>query len=387
MEMRSQNQSVSGTQRLPLLSCVVQAGGASRRMGFDKATAPFLGSTLIERVLDRLSGVGAELVVTSGRSDDLAFLEEQPFGGLPVRVVPDIAGPAGAMRGIASSLAAARLPLVCIAACDMPFISSDLIRLMADRLERDGLDACVPRTGLGLEPLCAVYRRDACLPAAERLLATGAQRIRFLLESVHTGYIEESEVRTVCGDLSCFDNVNTPADLERARQLCAAAAEAVARSAGPHTESSGIAPERAGSRHHHHLDYVHVDEEERAMSEETCDCGRCGGGCRSERDEEAAAAYRAAHAEDAVPTVAADDGGAERKIVVSFSSTFDVMEAERLCHEAGVPGRIRPLPAGVTADCGLAWVMPFSGDALAAFRAAVEGHVVPEDYRQLVLSA
>lgn len=383
MEMRSQTRPGAVPSRVPGLSCVVQAGGASRRMGFDKATAPFLDSTLIERVLDRLSGAGAELVVTSGSPGGLSFLEGRLFGGLTVRVASDIAGPAGAMRGIASSLAAARLPLVCIAACDMPFISPDLIRLMAGRLERDGLDACVPRTGPGLEPLCAVYRREVCLPVAERLLATGAQRVRFLLDSVRTGYVEEPEVIACCGSLSCFDNVNTPADLERARAACAGLDEAAEAAAG-----AACVPALRQDRHHHHLDFVHVDEEERAMSDESCDCGRCGGGCRGERDEEAAAAYRAAHAADAVPTtVAADDEGAERKIVVSFSSTFDVMEAERLCRDAGVPGRIRPLPAGVTADCGLAWVMPFSGEALAAFRSAVEGHVVPEDYRQLVLSA
>ena len=75
----------------------------------------------------------------------------------------------------------------------------------------------------------------------------------------------------------------------------------------------------------------------------------------------------------------------ERKIIVSFDSTFDVMECEQLCLAAGVPGRIMPLPGSITAGCGLCWAMPFSGDALAAFRAATEGRVTPADYHQLVL--
>lgn len=70
---------------------------------------------------------------------------------------------------------------------------------------------------------------------------------------------------------------------------------------------------------------------------------------------------------------------------MSFDSTFDVMECEQLCLAAGVPGRIRPLPGSITAGCGLCWAMPFSGDALAAFRAATEGHITPADYHQLVL--
>ncbi|MFR3876883.1 MAG: DUF3343 domain-containing protein [Collinsella sp.] len=62
---------------------------------------------------------------------------------------------------------------------------------------------------------------------------------------------------------------------------------------------------------------------------------------------------------------------------MSFDSTFDVMECEQLCLAAGVSGRIMPLPGSITAGCGLCWVMPFSGDALAAFCAATEGRITP----------
>lgn len=113
---------------------------------------------------------------------------------------------------------------------------------------------------------------------------------------------------------------------------------------------------------------------------EPCTCG-CGG-CGNTAEEEAAAeAYREAHREG-------PSGGAldhERKIIVSFDSTFDVMECEQLFLAAGVPGRIMPLPGSITAGCGLCWAMPFSGDALAAFRAATEGRITPADYHQLVL--
>lgn len=110
----------------------------------------------------------------------------------------------------------------------------------------------------------------------------------------------------------------------------------------------------------------------------TCGCGGCG---HTEEEEAAAAAYREAHRED--PSGDALDH--ERKIIVSFDSTFDVMECEQLCLDAGVPGRIMPLPGSITAGCGLCWAMPFSGDALAAFRAATEGCITPADYHQLVL--
>ena len=78
----------------------------------------------------------------------------------------------------------------------------------------------------------------------------------------------------------------------------------------------------------------------------TCGCGGCG---HTAEEEAAAAAYRDAHREG--PSGDALDH--ERKIIVSFDSTFDVMECEQLCLAAGVPGRIMPLPGSITpaADC------------------------------------
>ena len=72
-------------------------------------------------------------------------------------------------------------------------------------------------------------------------------------------------------------------------------------------------------------------------------------------------------------------------IVVSFASTFDAMEAERLCQEAGVAGRIIPLPVEIDSECGLAWSMSADDAALAAFHAATEGHLVPEGVHRLML--
>ena len=207
------------TVRRANLSCVVQAGGLSSRMGRDKARMPFCGEPLIERVLDRLSQVADELIVTTSRPDELAYLEECTFGGLRPRVVMDLDGPAGAMRGIASSLVAARLPLVAIVACDMPFVSPELIGELARRVEDESLDVCVPREERGIEPLCAVWRRDACAPVAYELLAGDRQRIRCLIDRVQAGYLDEPQIVAVAGSTLCFENVNTPEEFAAAELL------------------------------------------------------------------------------------------------------------------------------------------------------------------------
>ena len=215
------------TVRRADLSCVVQAGGLSSRMGCDKARMLFCGEPLIERVLGRLAQVAGELVVTTSRPSELAYLEEHAFayleehtfGGLVPRVVADLEGSAGAMRGIASSLAAARLPLVAIVACDMPFVSPELIGALADRAEVEALDVCVPREERGIEPLCAVWRRDACAPVAQELLACDRQRIRCLIDRVNAGYLDEPQIVAVAGSTLCFENVNTPEEFAAAELL------------------------------------------------------------------------------------------------------------------------------------------------------------------------
>lgn len=179
------------TVRRADLSCVVQAGGLSSRMGCDKARMAFCGEPLIERA----------------------------FGGLVPRVVADLEGSAGAMRGIASSLAAARLPLVAIVACDMPFVSPELIGALADRVEAEALDVCVPREERGIEPLCAVWRRDACVPVAQELLSCDRQRIRCLINRVQAGYMDEPQIVAVAGSTLCFENVNTPEEFAAAELL------------------------------------------------------------------------------------------------------------------------------------------------------------------------
>lgn len=207
------------TVRRADLSCVVQAGGLSSRMGCDKAHMAFCGEPLIERVLGRLAPVASELVVTTSRPSELAYLEERAFGGLVPRVVADLEGSAGAMRGIASSLAAARLPLAAIVACDMPFVSPELIGVLADRVEAEALDVCVPREERGIEPLCAVWRRDACAPAAHELLACDRQRIRCLINRVQAGYMDEPQIVKAAGSTLCFENVNTPEEFAAAELL------------------------------------------------------------------------------------------------------------------------------------------------------------------------
>jgi molybdenum cofactor guanylyltransferase len=196
------------------LSLAVLAGGKSERMGQDKALKPFLGRTLIERVLERLSGLAQEIIVTTNRPDLYKFL------GLPL--YPDLLPGRGPLGGLYSSLSAVHSPLMAAVACDMPFTSLVLFEYEINLLVRDNLDAVLPNGARGTEPLHAIYRCETCLPAVRSALAAGERKVISWLPEVKVGYITPAEIAEIDPLDLAFWNLNTPGEFaqaeERARQ-------------------------------------------------------------------------------------------------------------------------------------------------------------------------
>ena len=69
------------------------------------------------------------------------------------------------------------------------------------------------------QPMHAVYRRDPCRAAVADSLARGQRRMIAFLDAVRVRVVMEDVVRSVDPDLRSFFNVNTPEDLERAREM------------------------------------------------------------------------------------------------------------------------------------------------------------------------
>ena len=99
-----------------MLTVCIQAGGASSRMGEDKALKTFLGRPLIQRVAEQLSPIADELIVTTNRPEEYAFLNLPLF--------PDLKPGRGALGGLYTAIASAKHPLVAVVACDMPFVTA-----------------------------------------------------------------------------------------------------------------------------------------------------------------------------------------------------------------------------------------------------------------------
>ena len=196
----------------PKISVVIQAGGESRRMGRSKATVPFAGRPLICRLVERLSPVADELLITTNEPDNLGFLAEE-FPDLDIRLVRDSFDERGALQGLYTSFTQARCPHVAVVACDMVFASPALIVAESQAALMSGAKAVVPVNRHGFEPFHALYRPELCLPVLEEVMARGTTSAHGFLDALDFYEFSREEVLAVEPTGGCFINANTPEEL------------------------------------------------------------------------------------------------------------------------------------------------------------------------------
>ena len=141
----------------------VLAGGLSKRFGSDKALALLGGEPLLAHALRGVRGFAQVLVVAKQPSRYAALLEA---GGAPVELIEDHSPLQTPLAGLAAALSASRHALVFACAADMPY-AADPALLDALFAAIEGHDCAVPDAGGALQPLCALWRREPCLAAAE----------------------------------------------------------------------------------------------------------------------------------------------------------------------------------------------------------------------------
>ncbi len=181
------------------VSAGILAGGASSRMGENKALLPFRGRPLVVHQLDLLRPLVEEVLI--GANDPA------PFAAFGARIVPDLLSERCSLAGLHALVAAASTPYVFAVACDLPFLNPDLIRYLLD--QREAADVVLPFTERGPEPLHAVYGK-ACLPAIESAARRGAWKMTAFLADVRVARLEIREAAWAVDGRSPFTNANTP---------------------------------------------------------------------------------------------------------------------------------------------------------------------------------
>jgi len=186
------------------LQAFIMAGGASSRMGTDKAQLRLEQQTFTERIAETLLEITDSVSIVGRDSDD---------SSLPS--VADVYPKWGALGGIHAALAACSRKWAIVVACDLPFVTSELFSYLA--AQRMDHDAVVPIQEDGRpQPLAALYRVDPCRQRATELIEAGRRRPVDLLDAVNTRWVAFDELRNFARAQSFFVNINTPDDYDEA---------------------------------------------------------------------------------------------------------------------------------------------------------------------------
>jgi len=191
-----------------LVTSIVLAGGRSLRLGRDKALEKIGGQRLIDRVIERLTQVGDEIIVVSS--------SEEQFIDVGVKHIGDSYPGRGALVGLYSGLLEAQSLHNIAVGCDMPFLNVELLRHLKSLAA--GFDVVIPRFGDRVEPLHAVYSKD-CIAPIEKNFGDGKFKVSALLDAVKVRYVEGEEIDRFDPEHLSFFNINYEADLVKARGI------------------------------------------------------------------------------------------------------------------------------------------------------------------------
>ncbi len=180
----------------------VLAGGASRRMGQNKALLEINGEPLFLRAANLLKAYVSPVILL-GAPDQYAW-----YGFPTLRDRWPGRGPLAALlTGIEQSACEWNVFL----ACDLPLLPREFIGLLLRRAQRGGVDAVVARTNAGWQPLCAAYRQT-CAPKMREALEAGKPGVIDVLPDLRVDVITSEQIAAAGLSDEIFENVNTPED-------------------------------------------------------------------------------------------------------------------------------------------------------------------------------
>jgi len=194
------------------ISCIVLAGGKGLRLGHEKALEVIGNRSLLERVLSSLSLFNGDIIVVTASKQTYPQLIGYP----KLKAVTDIYSNKGPLGGIYTGLKASDSFYNLVVACDMPFLNQALLSYMIQISA--GFDLVVPRLGEMVEPLHAVYSRG-CLAPIEALFKQGNLSLKHLFTLVRVRYVEAEEIDRFDPEHLSFFNINSQADLDKAREI------------------------------------------------------------------------------------------------------------------------------------------------------------------------
>jgi molybdopterin-guanine dinucleotide biosynthesis protein A len=195
-------------------SAIILAGGASSRMGTDKAFIEFKGKALIKWVVEAIENSVDEIYISLSKNQQ----NNKNLELLGVSLIKDKYQYNSPLIGLLSTLKKIKTGYVFVTACDMPFIKSELVDYLFKESNIQG--SVVVKPDGWIEPFLSVYHVPTSLMEAERLYLAGDLRIRMIARNlIFIKKIGLEEIKKIDPELNSLTDIDTIEKLSLAKCL------------------------------------------------------------------------------------------------------------------------------------------------------------------------
>lgn len=187
---------------------IILAGGKNTRIGVNKAFLKIHDTIIIEEIITKLSKSFSKTIVITNAHKFYRYLG--------VELVKDIIPDKGSLGGIYTALVTSKSHHNFVIACDMPFVSHELIEYMIANAE--GYDVIIPKLNNCFEPLHAIYSKNCIRPIKEQLDCNNLKILDFF-DKVKVKYISEEKINQFDSRGITFFNINTKENIFEAERI------------------------------------------------------------------------------------------------------------------------------------------------------------------------
>ena len=188
------------------MNALILAGGENKRLPMLKGFLEIDGKRIIESNINILERIFDRVIISTNNPEHYFYLGRPMIG--------DTMRERGPMTGILSTLNLPEISEIFVTACDMPFISGELIRSIVDQWNTRW-DAVIPVFEEKPQPLLGIYSKTIA-QNMENSIKSGKKSLRKFLQDIHVLYISEKDIRRIDREGKSFININTPEDAENA---------------------------------------------------------------------------------------------------------------------------------------------------------------------------
>jgi molybdopterin-guanine dinucleotide biosynthesis protein A len=185
-------------------------------MGRDKGLLDFGGVPLIVHTARLIEPLVTEVTIVGSPERYAKFGVRAIADHAKAEGGPEMTGH-GPLAGIATALSVSRTGWILIVACDLPYLSREWVDWLISRALRSRGEVVIPRTGRGMEPLAAMYRRE-CRATIAAALARGVRKVSEAIGELRVEFVYPREWRQIEGSELILRNMNAPADYTEARK-------------------------------------------------------------------------------------------------------------------------------------------------------------------------